>query len=336
MGIDSVGGSSSRSSASRSSSNSVSSDNTRALSTATADKVAADAAKDRAAVAASPVNFDQSSFEPARNLSGMPNLSGVSNLMSATPIANAPLDAAAFDPAQAVAAMPELLQATPLSPTPQTFVSDFTVPEGQLTFDAEGLETKGAYFSRVAHWPGGASGVTIGRGYDMKERTAEEVISDLTTAGVPQADAELLAQGAGLTGQEAADFIAREDVKAVEISSLAQKNLFTTMYDRYEADVKRISSKTDTVAKYGAVDWDKLDPAIKDILVDLRYRGDYTTATRKEIQPLVVANDLQGLRDLLSDETKMTDDWGVPQDRFERRRDYLQAAVDAQAAADAQ
>ncbi|KFA93869.1 calcium-binding protein [Archangium violaceum] len=317
MGIDSVGGSSSRSS-----SNSVSSTSTS--SKAAADAVTANAVTAKAVSTQPSVNFDRSTFEPARNLAGMPNL------MSPTSINNAGLTTAPFDAAKAFTEMPELLQATPLSPTPQTFVDDFTVPEGQLTFDAEGLETRGAYFSREAHWPGGASGATIGRGYDMKHRSAETVISDLTAAGVPQADAELLAQGAGLSGQEAADFVAREDVKAIEITPLAQKNLFSTVYDHYESEVQRISNKPDTVAKYGSVDWDNLDPAIKDVAVDLIYRGDYTPATRKEIQPLMVANDLQGLRDLLADETRMTGDWGVPQDRFERRRDYLDAALNAQ------
>lgn len=326
MGVDSVGGSSSRSS-----SNSVSSDRTRGTSSSSpssVDKAAADVARDRAATA-SPVNFAQSSFEPARDVSGMPNLSGVSNLMSPTPINELAVEAAPFNAANAVAAAPELLQAAPLSPTPQTFVSDFEVPEGQLTFDAEGLEARGAYFSREAHWPGGASGVTIGRGYDMKHRSAETVISDLTAAGVPQADAELLAQGAGLEGRAAAAFIAREDVRDLEITPLAQKNLFSTVYNHYESEVRRISDKPDTVARYGSVDWDNLDPAIRDVAVDLIYRGDYTTATRRSVQPLIVANDLQGLRDLLADETRMTGDWGVPRDRFERRRDYLQAALDA-------
>lgn len=328
MGVDSVGGSSSRSS-----SNSVSSDRTRGLSSSSppsVDKAAADVARDRAPSTASPVNFAQSSFEPARDLSGMPNLSGVSNRMSPTLINALATDAAPFDAANALAAAPELLQAAPLSPTPQTFASAFEVPEGQLTFDAEGMEAEGPYFSREAHWPGGASGVTIGRGYDMKHRSAETVISDLTAAGVPQADAEVLAQGAGLEGQAAADFIAREDIRNLEITPLAQKNLFSAVYDHYASEVRRISEKPDTVAKYGSVDWDNLDPAIMDVAVDLIYRGDYTTATRESVQPLIVANDLQGLHDLLADESRMTGDWGVPQDRFERRRDYLRAALDAQ------
>ncbi|TSC31415.1 calcium-binding protein [Corallococcus sp. Z5C101001] len=225
--------------------------------------------------------------------------------------------------------MTDLLDPGSQSSTPETFVSDFSVPEGQLTFDAEGQETRGAYFSRKAHCPGGASGVTIGRGYDMRERTQESVVSDLIAAGVPRGDAELLAQGAKLTGNEAAHFIARADVKVIQISPMAQKKLFSAVYGQYAADVKRISSKSDTVAKYGNVDWENLDPALKDVVVDLRYRGDYTPATRREIQEIIAHNDLQGLYDVLSNQAKMTGEWGVPRDRFERRRDYLAAALKA-------
>ncbi|SET72847.1 pesticin C-terminus-like muramidase [Stigmatella erecta] len=327
MGVDSTRGSSSVS-------NSVSSRGTSQGSSANAttsvNTTTPDVAQSNTVAKTPTVNFDQSTFEPAKNVASMPNL------MSPTPIRNQQVDAAAFDPAKALEAAPELLGTTPLNPTPQTFVSDFEVPEGQLTFDAEGLETKGPYFSREAHWPGGASGVTIGRGYDMKGRSEETVRSDLIAAGVPDADAELLAQGAGLSGKEASDFTKREDVAAIEISPAAQKELFTKVYDHYESEVKRISSKDDAVAKYGSVDFDNLDPAIKDVAVDLIYRGDYTSSTRKEIQQHLVNNDLQGLYDVLSDESKMTGDWGVPQDRFERRRDYLRAALDANAAAAAQ
>ncbi|WP_284215178.1 peptidoglycan-binding protein, partial [Mixta theicola] len=51
------------------------------------------------------------------------------------------------------------------------------VSQGQFTFDNEGLEHSTAavpfravptpWFSRVLHWPGGFSGVTLGRGFDM-------------------------------------------------------------------------------------------------------------------------------------------------------------------------
>jgi hypothetical protein len=205
------------------------------------------------------------------------------------------------------------------------------VPKGQLTFDVEGTEG-GKYHSRKAHWPGGASGVTIGRGYDMKERTKNSIIADLTAAGIPKSEATLLAEGAGKTDSNASNFITKNEVAKIEITKAAQKALFSGVYEAYVATVKRISDKEDAVDKYGRVDWDKLHPVILDIAVDLTYRGDYTTLTRKSVQPHIVNNDLQKLYDVLSDEDKMVNTWGVPQERFEKRKSYLKAALDAEKA----
>ena len=74
---------------------------------------------------------------------------------------------------------------------------------GQGTFDAEGSEQPGPYFSRTIHWPGGASGVTIGRGYDMGSRTQAQVVRELISAGMDTCDAQRLSQAAGLRGQGA-------------------------------------------------------------------------------------------------------------------------------------
>ena len=65
--------------------------------------------------------------------------------------------------------------------------------EGILTFMAEGNNIPGSRnYSRKIHWPGISSkcqsygsGVTIGRGYDMKHRLPAEIIKDLTLAGIP-------------------------------------------------------------------------------------------------------------------------------------------------------
>lgn len=62
--------------------------------------------------------------------------------------------------------------------------------------------------SNRAHWPGGASGVTLGPGYDLKGRTAESVVADLTAIGVDRAAAQQIARGAGLSGAAARDFAA--------------------------------------------------------------------------------------------------------------------------------
>ena len=70
------------------------------------------------------------------------------------------------------------------------------VAKGQLTFDAEGREDPDSpWFSRKLHVPSESSGVTIGRGYDMKHRSAAQVERELSEAGVPAEDARRLGPG---------------------------------------------------------------------------------------------------------------------------------------------
>ena len=101
------------------------------------------------------------------------------------------------------------------------------------------------------------------------------------------------------------------------------KTLFEVTYEEHSADVKRISGKKDVVKKYGRTDWSQLHPAIKDVLVDLRYRGDYTGTTRNRVQLMVVANDIFGLQETMTDKAYWMQNIGVPRDRFERRADYM-------------
>lgn len=200
---------------------------------------------------------------------------------------------------------------------------DFTVPLGQLTFDAEGLERPGRYFSRRLHVPGPWSGATIGRGYDMRERSRDEIVADLTAAGLAKATAGKLAQARGLKGRQAKDFITAKGLGAIEVTPKQQKALFVLTYKELEGDVIRICTKADVVAKYGALTWDALDLAIRDVLVDLRYRGDYTGATREKVQSPAVKNNLSAFSRALSNENYWVGQRGVPKDRFRRRRDYL-------------
>ncbi len=62
--------------------------------------------------------------------------------------------------------------------------------------------------SNRLHWPGGASGVTLGAGYDMRHRSAAEIVRDLTAIGVDRSAAEAAARGAGLSGSQASSFAA--------------------------------------------------------------------------------------------------------------------------------
>jgi hypothetical protein len=194
--------------------------------------------------------------------------------------------------------------------------TDFQVPRGQLTFDAEGTEG-GRFHSRKPHVPTDSSGLTIGRGYDMKQRSSKKIIQDLEAAGLPEASAKLYAGAAGLSGKKAREYVKAH--RLPEITPAQQKSLFAISYAEAEADVKRISNRADVVKKYGKIDWQKLDPVIRDILVDLRFRGDYTPRSRMLLQKFAVANDRKAIAGVLAEKKNWP---GVPPDRFKRRRDY--------------
>lgn len=206
----------------------------------------------------------------------------------------------------------------------------FTVDRGQLTFDAEGMEG-GRYHSRKAHWPGGVSGVTIGRGYDMGQRGRSSILEHMEQSGISEKDAEAFAKSAGMKGKTAKNFISNNEL--AEISPDQQKALFDIVYGEMASDVERISGNYARSAGRAKdnpedfeVDWENLDPRLRDIAVDLRYRGDYTPTTRRKVQPLLIANDVKGMRALMADRKYWKN---VPQDRFQRRLLSLGESADA-------
>ena len=201
-------------------------------------------------------------------------------------------------------------------------------PYGLITWEVEGNEG-GPYHSRKLHVPSATSGLTLGRGYDMKNRSSAKINQDLTASGVPAADAGKIAMAAGLAGDAAKKFIVDQQLSAFEISKPAQVALFLITYADEKAVVDRISAKPETVAAYGACLWAKIDQAVIDLLVDLKYRGDYTPDSRVLVQPLAARNDLAGLAQAM----KVRGNWpNVPKDRFERRVAFLDKALAARAA----
>ena len=148
------------------------------------------------------------------------------------------------------------------------------VKKGQLTFDAEGNDVANSpYFSRVIHWPGNdASGVTIGRGYDLGQRSHTEVLDDMISAGVCRTQAESIANGAGLRGDDAKAFVESRKESIGTITHEQQVRLFNNIYPIYEARAKRNYDRWTSLQK-NRVKWPSLDPAIRDVLVDFVYQG---------------------------------------------------------------
>ena len=148
------------------------------------------------------------------------------------------------------------------------------VGAGQVTFDAEGNDDPlSIYFSRKISWPGNSlSGVTLGRGYDMGDRSSIEVEADLVASGLDAAKAKSFGEGAGVKGADAKKFIEKNRNNLGDISHAVQKSLFRAIYPGY---IQRASKNYEkwTAGEANCVAWLALDYTIRDFLVDLVYQG---------------------------------------------------------------
>lgn len=194
---------------------------------------------------------------------------------------------------------------------------------GVITWEAEGTEG-GYYHSRKLHVPGSASGLTIGRGYDMRRKKKTTLNSDLMSAGVDTKTIEVLKKSIGLYGSTAKQFIIDNDLLDFEISPETQKKLFKVTYDAEAKVVKRICKSQANVKDFGKVDWDKLNQYIRDLAVDLKFRGDYTSSSRKFIQQSIADNDLDAFKKEIVKESNWPN---VPPDRFKRRKQFIEKAT---------
>lgn len=146
------------------------------------------------------------------------------------------------------------------------------VVAGKVTYAAEGSDqAKSHFFSRHVHWPGGASGVTIGRGYDMGGRTEAQVTRDLKEAGLSDEQAKAFAKGAGLKGKDAQKFVKDNRDKLGTIAPEVQYRLFNAQYPGYAQKAQDQYTKATRDVK-DAVPWNDLKPAVKDVAVDFVYQ----------------------------------------------------------------
>lgn len=100
-----------------------------------------------------------------------------------------------------------------------------------------GRETQ-AGVSEKLHHPTSASGVTLGAGYDMKDRSASEIISTLTNLGVERKSATTVSGATGLFGSKADDFVALH-ADAVTLTDAQQSSLFDKVLPPFVVLTKR-------------------------------------------------------------------------------------------------
>jgi len=158
---------------------------------------------------------------------------------------------------------------------------------GIVTWNSEGTEG-GRYHSRKLHVPNGNSGLTLGRGYDCKQKKQAKLSKELTAAGVKAKYVKILKKSSGLKGKKAKQFIIDNDLLDYEITPVVQKKLFKTSYDDEAKVVKKISERKNIEKAYGKTEWNTLNKYIKDIAIDLKFRGDYHSTSRKFIQNLLL------------------------------------------------
>ena len=158
------------------------------------------------------------------------------------------------------------------------------VSEGQITFDAEGMDYLTAVepfsqpvntknFSRILHWPQYASGVTLGRGYDMKERSPGQIVAELRQAGIEEYKAVICSKASGLSGKIATTGFIKaygplvgeithlQQIKLFEISYRVKKNYAKGVYFRYSHHINN------------ALSWANLEYKIRETFVDIVYQG---------------------------------------------------------------
>ncbi|MGN4052446.1 hypothetical protein [Pseudomonas sp. SM4] len=201
------------------------------------------------------------------------------------------------------------------------------VPYGQLTFDVEGNDFEDAshpshrYFSRIVHWPGGVSGVTIGRGYDLGQQPDPK--TDLANAGVREPLLSWLVGAKGKQGQAAKAYLnnASKEIRLHTITRKQQYKLFISVYEVMKQSVLSISRGGVNQKDYGILSWDSVSKKIQDIIIDLRYRGDYHKPSRKFIQKPFVENDLEKIKQEISRKSNWE---SVPSERFSERVRYLE------------
>lgn len=191
----------------------------------------------------------------------------------------------------------------------------------ELTFRAEG-----GYLPATlrAHYPGGgASGVTLGPGYDMGSRAQATVEADLLAAGVEPATARALSQAAGKKGTLAKDWIKEDEHAALTITMDASRALFLLVYPEYVRRARRAT------AAWGG-HWDSYPPEMQEVLVDLAYRGDLSKKHRNHLRGSMIAANYQEFRERIAD----VDYWqrncnlpkqkdGSPHSRFRARANHL-------------
>lgn len=200
------------------------------------------------------------------------------------------------------------------------FTSDDEIT-GRFTFEAEGhIDPDDPYFIGKLTHPKPESGVTIGAGYDMKERSESQVKTDLIKAGLVESISGELAKGANKTGVDADAFVAVNKKKLIIEDVNVLQNLFGLIYPDYVNRARNHfrywagsfgqkmrsyrNSKHQHYENPIFFDWEYLYPPIRVIAIDFAYQGFGGLPTQKHPFPgkpmhMCMANNFDWLIDYI-------------------------------------
>jgi hypothetical protein len=171
---------------------------------------------------------------------------------------------------------PMTFEESPLGSLWERFKDGFSGLQGAeltpVTFDMT-YDNEIGKESKKPHHPSDSSGVTIGAGYDMKNRSATEIKNDMIEIGVDKGTAEVLSAASGLSGDKAKLFTQLFD--SIELTDTQQRQLFDKVLPTY---VKKAKTGYNTISKNisKAPKYDELPNTVKELLVDYSYNTGVT------------------------------------------------------------
>ena len=166
---------------------------------------------------------------------------------------------------------------------PRHVAVQLRVNEDQITFDAERIDyitavepfnqpTNTKNFSRILHCPDIYSGVTPGRGYDMKGRSSREILSHFISSGIEEYKSVICSKAHGLSGHAAKTFIKNYGYLVGEITHQQQIKLFF-ISNKLKKDYAKVVYFRQSRHISNALHWDSIDEKIKETYVDIVYQG---------------------------------------------------------------
>lgn len=171
-----------------------------------------------------------------------------------------------------------------------------------ITFLAEGTYKQ----TCKIHFPPGPSGATIGKGFDLKFHNPKYIKKIFKALGVDDTINEELQKLAGLKAKDAKEVVRKsEKLRKFALSNKQVDDLFMIIYREYESKAKALTEHEGNKKKYGDPDWDSMPHKLKELIIDLTYRGDYSShygAKRiPSIQRFIVERDYEGLDSFYND-----------------------------------